>query len=363
MSVLSPQGHRPATGIGGDRPTPEHRQRSVRTPGASTSSRSFDWREAADQLTGRTIAGIAAVGLAVVGLVAIVMITGGGGGQATLTAPTGDTETDAVPSADDDLLVNRSGDVDADRDPLGTVGTESDPAAGASTSADDPATAPSGEASAEADATGAANPSPSSGPSVPVRAAPPTTTPDATVASSAPPTDPPTTPPPPTTPSTTATPATEPPTTPAPTTPPTTAPSTTAAPQTQPPPPSGGSAEQQVLNLVNAERANAGCGAVSLNGQLNAAALAHSQDMSANGYFSHTGLNGSQPWDRAEAAGYSYRSIGENIAQGYGSAEAVMNGWMNSSGHRANILNCDFTEMGIGRASGNYWTQLFGRPR
>ena len=359
MSVLSPQGHRPGPGIGGDRPIPEHRRRSGRNPGGSTSSRSSGWREVADQLTGRTIAGIAAIGLAAVGLVAIVLVTGGDGGQATLTAPAGDTETDAVQSGGDDLLVNRSGDVAVDGDPLGTVGTESDPAAEAAPSTDDPATAPSSEAGA----TGAADPSPSSSSSVPARPAPPTTTPDATVASSAPPTEPPTTPPPPTTPSTTAAPATEPPTTPAPTAPPTTAPSTTAPPQTQPPPPSGGSAEQQVLNLVNAERANAGCGAVSFNGQLNAAALAHSQDMSANGYFSHTGLNGSQPWDRAEAAGYSYRSIGENIAQGYGSAEAVMNGWMNSSGHRANILNCDFTEMGIGRASGNYWTQLFGRPR
>jgi len=142
---------------------------------------------------------------------------------------------------------------------------------------------------------------------------------------------------------------------------PTTPPPTTAATTTAPPGPGNGPVQQQILNLVNAERARVNCGALTLNGQLNTAAAGHSEDMAANGYFSHTGLDGSQPWDRARAAGYGSSSIGENIAQGYGSVEAVMNGWMNSSGHRANILNCGYQHLGVGLSSqGNYWTQLFG---
>ncbi len=165
------------------------------------------------------------------------------------------------------------------------------------------------------------------------------------------------------------------PTTAAPTTtaPTTTAPSTTAKPTTIKPattpkptataPAGNGDAQlhQQILTLVNEERAAAGCAALSLDGSLTAAATAHSLDMAAQGYFSHTGLDGSQPWDRARAAGYGSSGIGENIAAGYGSAEAVMSGWMNSSGHRANILNCGYRHLGVGYAAqGNHWTQLFG---
>ena len=113
--------------------------------------------------------------------------------------------------------------------------------------------------------------------------------------------------------------------------------------------------------MVNWERASAGCGPLTLDSRLSAAAYAHSRDMADNNYFSHTGRNGSQPWDRARAAGYDGSSYGENIAAGYASAETVMNGWMNSSGHRANILRCGYEHMGLGfEASGNHWTQLFG---
>lgn len=186
---------------------------------------------------------------------------------------------------------------------------------------------------------------------------PPTTT---TPTTAAPQTAAPTTKPPATTrpPRTTRQPATTRRQTTAP--PSTTAPTTTAAPVTQAPS-GGGSAAQQVLALTNSERARAGCGPLSLNGQLNSAALAHSEDMRANNYFDHTGLNGSKPWDRAAAAGYGSSTIGENIAAGYRTADSVMNGWMNSPGHRANILNCSYNHLGVGLSSqGNYWTQLFG---
>ena len=78
---------------------------------------------------------------------------------------------------------------------------------------------------------------------------------------------------------------------------------------------------------------------------------------------SHTGAGGSNPGDRITAVGYNWRTYGENVAMGYSTAAAVMRGWMNSSGHRANILNCSFAEIGIGVANGSrgmFWTQDFG---
>ncbi|MEM9774023.1 MAG: CAP domain-containing protein [Chloroflexota bacterium] len=125
--------------------------------------------------------------------------------------------------------------------------------------------------------------------------------------------------------------------------------------------------EATVLDLVNSERENAGCGPLEANPFLRSAAFLHSQDMAVNRYFDHTALDGSRFWDRADRAGYQGFAAGENIAAGYGSPESVMNGWMNSSGHRANILNCSHTEIGIGYYfdSGSpyrrYWTQVFGR--
>lgn len=121
--------------------------------------------------------------------------------------------------------------------------------------------------------------------------------------------------------------------------------------------------ENEVTVLVNRERARAGCGSVRTDERLRAAARAHSADMAAHDYFSHTGRDGSSPWDRAGRAGYDQAS-GENIAWGYATPAAVMAGWMNSAGHRANILNCDSRATGVGlayRGTTPYWTQMFGR--
>ncbi|WP_030019761.1 sigma-70 family RNA polymerase sigma factor [Streptomyces monomycini] len=127
---------------------------------------------------------------------------------------------------------------------------------------------------------------------------------------------------------------------------------------------SGGSAfAQQVTTLVNAERAKQGCSPVHANNQLVTAARRHSQDMDARNYFDHTSPDGTDPGDRITAAGYRWSTYGENIARGQRSADNVMKSWMNSPGHRANILNCDFKEIGIGThdtSGGPTWTQVFG---
>ena len=82
--------------------------------------------------------------------------------------------------------------------------------------------------------------------------------------------------------------------------------------------------------------------------------------MRVNKYFDHTSPTYGSPFDMLKKFGISYKSAGENIAQGYSTPEAVVNGWMNSSGHRANILNASFTHMGVGYdANGHYWTQMF----
>ncbi|MBW5485605.1 CAP domain-containing protein [Streptomyces bambusae] len=125
-------------------------------------------------------------------------------------------------------------------------------------------------------------------------------------------------------------------------------------------------AESRVLALVNKERAAAGCGALSMNSKLSAAARGYSDTMARSGVMSHTGPDGSTMTSRVEAAGYKWSNLGENIARGQADADAVMNAWMNSSGHRANILNCAFKEIGIGVHKGDggpWWTQNFGAPR
>ena len=171
--------------------------------------------------------------------------------------------------------------------------------------------------------------------STPLSTAPATTAPPAPATTQA------TTPPPPTT-----DPPAPPPTDPPATTPP------------APPPPAG--AVDQVVALVNAARADAGCGALQIDGRIVDAAQAHSDDMAANDYFSHDSLDGRSFADRVRAAGYPSPG-GENIAQGQRSAQAVHDAWMNSSGHRANILNCGFTTIGIGLHQGSWtWTQDFG---
>jgi uncharacterized protein YkwD len=130
---------------------------------------------------------------------------------------------------------------------------------------------------------------------------------------------------------------------------------------------------QQVVAVVNIERAAAGCNPVTMHPQLNQAALGHSQDMAFNDFFSHTGSDGSSPWQRIVAAGYTnFSTAGENIAAGYSTPQAVMTGWMNSPGHRNNILNCAFQHIGVGyyylandTGSVNYhhyWTQVFASP-
>ena len=171
-------------------------------------------------------------------------------------------------------------------------------------------------------------------------------------------------------PSATVPPSTEPATTvpPAPATtaqPTTTAappPPTTAAPPptTAPPPPPPASAADQVVALANEARAQAGCGPLRVDARITAAAQAHSDDMAANGYFSHDSLDGRSFADRLRAAGYPSPG-GENIAQGQRSAQSVHQAWMNSSGHRANILNCGFTTIGVGvNQTAWTWTQDFG---
>ncbi|NCB73749.1 MAG: hypothetical protein EOM51_03265 [Clostridia bacterium] len=118
--------------------------------------------------------------------------------------------------------------------------------------------------------------------------------------------------------------------------------------------------EQQVLALVNEQRAAIGLSPLTLSTELSNVARVKSQDMSDNNYFSHTSPSYGSPFDMLKTFGISYRTAGENIAMGYATPQAVMNAWMNSAGHRANILNASFTQIGIGYvADGNYWTQEF----
>ncbi|MFE9029715.1 CAP domain-containing protein [Streptomyces iakyrus] len=129
---------------------------------------------------------------------------------------------------------------------------------------------------------------------------------------------------------------------------------------------SGGGPQAQVLALVNKERAAAGCSPVTANDRLTRAADDYSDVMASSGVMSHTGPDGSTMTTRVEAAGYRWSTLGENIARGQADAAAVMTSWMNSPGHRANILNCSFTELGVGVHFGDggpWWTQNFGAGR
>jgi len=125
----------------------------------------------------------------------------------------------------------------------------------------------------------------------------------------------------------------------------------------------GGTEQAKVVAETNRQRAMNGCGAVTVNAKLTKAAQAHSVDQAEHNTMSHDGSNGSTPWDRSKAAGYD-NAIGENVAMGFRDAAAVMDGWMNSPGHRANILNCDAKAIGVGLAKASdgspYWTQMFG---
>jgi uncharacterized protein YkwD len=133
--------------------------------------------------------------------------------------------------------------------------------------------------------------------------------------------------------------------------------------------PASASIAEQVVAVTNTYRAAHGCGPLTLNPQLSAAANEHSEDMATHDYFSHTSQDGSSPWDRIRRAGYRYSSAAENIAAGYPTAESVVAGWYNevppNDGHRRNILDCTLTDVGIGYAENGastyhiYWTQDF----
>jgi uncharacterized protein YkwD len=123
--------------------------------------------------------------------------------------------------------------------------------------------------------------------------------------------------------------------------------------------------ELEVLRLTNAERAKAGCSALRGDAKLALAARRHSTDMGVNGYFDHDSQDGSSPFDRMKKAGYTSPGGAENIAAGQPTAAAVMDGWMKSPGHKANILNCKLKALGVGYYKGTkgyrtYWTQDFG---
>ncbi|MEV7188873.1 CAP domain-containing protein [Kitasatospora sp. NPDC093102] len=133
--------------------------------------------------------------------------------------------------------------------------------------------------------------------------------------------------------------------------------------------PAGGGAApsyaQKVVDLVNVERAKAGCGPVSAEPRLASAAQSHSDDMADRNFFDHASPEGYHADHRIEAAGYSWSTWGENIARGQKDPAAVMSSWMNSPGHRANILNCSFKQLGVGVRTGTngpWWTQVFAAP-
>ncbi len=119
--------------------------------------------------------------------------------------------------------------------------------------------------------------------------------------------------------------------------------------------------EDEVVHLVNKQRVKAGCDPLAVDPRLDNAAEAHSRDMAERDYFDHTTPEGITFRDRILTAGYANPGSGENIAQGQRSAAEVVDGWMASEAHRANILNCDFSLVGIGLdVDGMYWTQDFG---
>ncbi|MFD6886688.1 sigma-70 family RNA polymerase sigma factor [Streptomyces sp. NPDC059957] len=151
---------------------------------------------------------------------------------------------------------------------------------------------------------------------------------------------------------------------PAPTPTPTPKPSPKSTPPKSPAPaPPGGSTAAQVIALVNSERAKAGCGPLRDDAQLRTAAQGHSDDMARRDFFAHTNPDGADPGKRTTAAGYRWSTYGENIAKGQRTAASVMDSWMKSQGHRENILNCSFKDIGVGihqGAGGPWWTQNFG---
>ncbi len=118
--------------------------------------------------------------------------------------------------------------------------------------------------------------------------------------------------------------------------------------------------EKEVIRLVNQKRAEKGLSPLKEDWELSRVARFKSQDMKDKNYFSHTSPTYGSPFDMIKSFGISYKSAGENIAKGQSTPQAVVNAWMNSSGHRANILNSSYTHIGVGYvAQGKYWTQMF----
>lgn len=137
---------------------------------------------------------------------------------------------------------------------------------------------------------------------------------------------------------------------------------------TTPPPDSFWSdMEYKAVAEINRRRQEKGCRAVTLNRELSVAAKRHSKDMADNNFMSHTGSDGSTPFQRIKAAGYSYHKAGEIVAAGYTTPEAVVQGWYNSPGHNAIMLDCAYQDIGIGLAINPntswryFWTATFGQ--
>lgn len=124
--------------------------------------------------------------------------------------------------------------------------------------------------------------------------------------------------------------------------------------------------ENEVIRLVNAERAKAGLPALQQNWELSRVARMKSQDMADHNYFSHTSPTYGSPFTMMQNFGIRFSSAGENIAMGQRTPQEVMNAWMNSPGHRANILSPSYTQIGVGLAINKngvrYWTQMFIKP-
>lgn len=125
----------------------------------------------------------------------------------------------------------------------------------------------------------------------------------------------------------------------------------------------------KLLSLINEFRQQANLPLLGLSPLLSGAAQAHAEDMARNNYFDHTGLDGSSAGERAQRSGYSSSFVGENIAVGNGFPEAVFEQWVNSSGHRENMLNENYTEIGVGYVlhapqteDSRYWVLLLGNP-
>ncbi|WP_064091316.1 CAP domain-containing protein [Rossellomorea aquimaris] len=118
--------------------------------------------------------------------------------------------------------------------------------------------------------------------------------------------------------------------------------------------------EQQVVELTNQERAKQGLPALKVDTELSKVAKEKSRDMQANNYFSHDSPTYGSPFDMMKQFGIQYSSAGENIAMGQPTPEEVVNAWMNSEGHRKNILSSNYTHIGVGYVeNGHYWTQQF----